>query len=454
MTSSDRRILLISYHFPPSAAVGGQRIANFARHLSSFGWEPHVLTIRDRNIEQLDPDRLEGLEHVRIHKVGVLPTPLSIWTAIRTGFRRLRGPKQFETNSEGSTVGDGSTADTENLARKLRRYLFSVLALPDFQNGWIPTAVAAALYKIRKHRIDWIATSCPPYSAHLIGLAVKRLTGRRWVADFRDPWMTADPKQNYTSALTIGIESWLEKKVIENADLLLFNVERLKNAYRERYAHVPAEKFVYIPNGITPRALEKTAVLSKYKTFTLSYTGSLYVGRSPEPVFEAISRLIREGKTTTGDVKIKLAGHCRAVDGVPIAELINKYGLASSVEVCDLLPYGESLKIIRRSHIALLLAPRLPFQIPAKVYDYLGAGSRILAIAENGGTADLIRETGAGQAFAPENVEGIKRFILEEMISRDSTNRGFSNALIRFDIRQITEELTRNLECVEQQRVA
>jgi hypothetical protein len=103
------------------------------------------------------------------------------------------------------------------------------------------------------------------------------------------------------------------------------------------------------------------------------------------------------------------------------------------------------MEIVRRSQLALLFAPRLPYQIPAKVYDYLGAGVRILAIAEDGGTSDLIRNTGSGQAFPSEDVEGIKDFIYQEMTRRGSTYRSHAADLARFDVRRITEELASHL---------
>jgi glycosyltransferase involved in cell wall biosynthesis len=442
---SKSRILLIAYHFPPSAAVGGMRMANFAKWFPSFGWEPCVLTVQDKNIEHIDQERLRDVEGVTIHKVGEWPTVATLYGAIKT--RLYRSPKNALPSETGLSPLSGSdSACKETLSRRLKRYLRSFVAFPDFERGWIIPAILAAIRRIQRHRIEWIMTSCPPYSVHLIGLAVKIITGTRWVADFRDPWMTTGWKRTYpTCALSIRLESWLEKKVIEKADLLLFNVDRLKNAYRKRYAHVPGEKFVFIPNGIAPRALEEMAQVTKYECFTLSYTGSLYVGRSPEPVFQAISRLIQEGKTTHEAVRIKLVGHCRTVEGIPTDSLIRKYGLESSVEVHDPLPYTEAMEIVRRSQLALLFAPHLPYSIPAKVYDYLGAGVRILAIAEDGGTSDLICSTGSGRAFPSEDVEGIKDFIYHEMTGQRSTNRSHAAGLARFDVRRITEELASHL---------
>jgi glycosyltransferase involved in cell wall biosynthesis len=438
-------ILLITYHFPPSAAVGGKRLANFAKCLPLFGWYPQVLTIEDRDIEHMDPESLREVEGINIQKVGVRPTVMARYAALKSRLRETR--KNPSPPATGSKLRAGLVpAGREALSTRLKRYVLSFAVFPDRERGWIVPAVLAAVRRLRRHRTEWIMTSCPPYSVHLIGLAVKLITGVRWIADFRDPWMTTGSKRTYaTCGMSIRIESWLEKKVVEKADLVLFNVERLRNAYRERYAHVPGGKFVFIPNGIDPRALEESAPVTKYERFTLSYTGSLYVGRSPEPVFQAISRLIKEGKTTPESIRIKLVGHCRNVDGIATDSLIRKYGLESSVEVRDPLPYTEAMEIVRRSQLALLFAPRLPYQIPAKVYDYLGAGVRILAIAEDGGTSDLIRNTGSGQAFPSEDVEGIKDFIYQEMTRRGSTYRSHAADLARFDVRRITEELASHL---------
>jgi glycosyltransferase involved in cell wall biosynthesis len=254
--------------------------------------------------------------------------------------------------------------------------------------------------------------------------------------------MTTGFKRLYpTSPLSMRIEGWLERQVVRHADLVVFNVERLRNAYRERYADLPSGKFVFIPNGIVPRAGVEPA--QKYDTFTICYTGSLYVGRSPEPVLQAVALLIREGRVRDGCIKVKLVGQCGVIDGVPTESVVARYGLESVVEVHAPLPYEDAFEMIRRSHLALLLAPNLPYQIPAKVYDYLGAGARILAIAEEGGTADLLKETASGRAFRSDEVEAIADFIHAELASRVSAPP--SSSVARYDVRRITEDLIAHL---------
>ena len=443
-----QRILLVSYHFPPSAAVGGQRIANFARFLPAYGWEPHILTIADKDIERLDPARVLGLAEVEIYKAGVCPTPVSVWVAAKRFARRFFSAQRMREDEDRLVIGVKGGQEREHLTRRLKRYLLSLLVLPDLQNGWIPTATFMAWRKVRRYRYDWVVTSCPPYSAHLIGLAVKYLTGGRWAADFRDPWMTADPKVLLPmSALSNRIESWLERKVVEESDLVVFNVERLRDAYRQRYAHVAEHKFICIPNGVSPFGpTEVRKNTSKYEVFTLSYTGALYVGRSPEPIFRAVSNLILSRKVKADEICIKLVGQCRMIDGVPTSLMIEKYGLEHVVEVHDPVSQAEALEIIHRSHLALLFAPKLAFQIPAKVYDYFSTGTRILAIADDGATADLIRQTGSGFTFAPDDISGIAECICEERAGRAPISATDPTVLARFEARSLTGELVGHLD--------
>ena len=438
-----RNILFIAYHFPPSAAVGGRRIANFAATVRSFAWHPQVLTIADENIESMDRARLKDVEGIPIHKAGVRRRALALaeWLWVRARGRRSTVP-----TSSTNGVAAPKPAPVGHAAGGLRRFVLSLLALPDWERGWCIPATLRGLKTVREERIDWFVTSCPPYSVHLIGLALKMLTRRRWVADFRDPWMTTGSKRLYpTSPLSMRIETFLERRVVEHADLLLFNVERLRRAYRERYNWIPASKFVYIPNGISMRTGD--GPVRKYERFTISYTGSLYVGRSPEPVLEAVALLIRQGRIDPCSIRVKLVGQCDIIDGVATETVVRRHGLESIVEVLPPVPYKDAFEIIQRSQLALLLAPNLPYQIPAKMYDYLGAGTRILAIAEDGGTADLLAETASGRAFRTDEVAAIADFIHGEFLARSSAGP-VSSSLAPYDVRHLTGELLGHLDRV------
>jgi glycosyltransferase involved in cell wall biosynthesis len=448
-----RKILLISYHFPPSTEVGGLRIANFARRLPRFGWTPYVLTVKDKYLQAVDPERLNDVRDVRIFKAGQTPTLSQAYLACkRATMRLLRKPDGRAdiayTNPPGRLKPGG---EGEPLSMRLRRYVLSFLSLPDAQRNWLVPAVIEAVRAIRREKIECIMTSCPPYSAHLVGLLVKWTTGIRWwVADFRDPWMTTGAKSlSPTCSASLGIERWMERAVIRNADRVVTNTERLCEGLKNANGSSPKERFVCITNGFDREFFSGFTHLQKYGIFTITYAGSFYFGRTPEPVFRAIRDLVQEGAVTRHDIRVRLVGHCQSIEGRPTDGLIEHYGVRDVVEVLDPVSYNKAIEMIRQSHLALLLAPNQPYQIPAKIYDYMGAGTRVLAIAGAGATADLIRNTGIGGVFDPSDVAGIKGFI-----SRSLAERGTPGCWIRpeaanpFDLDSISLRLADELNRV------
>ena len=156
-----------------------------------------------------------------------------------------------------------------------------------------------------------------------------------------------------------------------------------------------------------------------------------------------------EGNHNLEDIRIKLVGNCQYIDGYPIAPIIHSYGLDSVVEVIDPVPYLRSLEIVKQRHLALLFAPDQPFQIPAKAFDYIGSGTKILAVAGEGATSDLINSTGAGRVFSPTDIKGIKEFIYNSITNQESLQTGIDTNIARkFDRKLIAQNLAKHLDCI------
>lgn len=444
MDNSAKKILLISYHFPPSIAVGGLRSLNFAKTLPFMGWSPYVLTIKEQYLENIDKGRLEGLNGAKIFRTNLNPTIVQGYARFKSIYRKSSAPKDIEISF---TSSENGSKTVEGIRRRFKRYLLSIFfVLPDMERNWIIPAALRAIREIRREKIEYIFTTCPPYSVHLIGLLLKMITGVKWIADFRDPWMTTGSKRTYpTCALSLKIERWLEKKVIQKSDIVTFNVERLKDEYKKKYSDQPSAKFVHIPNGFNSEVFSKYSALEKYDRFTISHTGSLYVGRTPEPIFMAIKKLAEEGRLDIQKIRIKLVGSCQNIGGIPTSRLVDSYGLGSAVEILDTVPYSESLEIIRRSHLALLLAPNLQFQIPAKVYDYMGIGTKVLAITDEGAASDFVNSTGIGKAFRSSDISGIMEFIYQSVNNQKSLVFEKDTLISEFSLKSITQRLVERL---------
>ena len=447
-----RKILLISYHFPPSAEVGGLRIANFARRLPRFGWNPYVLTVKDRYLQALDPEKLDYVGQAEIFKAGQTPTLSQAYLACKAAARRLlrkpEAPAGVPSRTRPDPLGPGRGA--EALSMRLRRYILSFLSLPDAQRNWLLPAVIEAVRIVRREQIGCILTSCPPYSAHLVGLLVKWITGIRWIADFRDPWMTAGSKSLFaTCSASLGIERWMERTVVRSADRVIANTEMLCEEFKRAYGPIPTERFICITNGFDREFFSGFAHLQKEKIFTITYTGSLYFGRTPEPVFQAVHDLVRDGLVDERRIRIRLVGQCRSVEGRPIDEMIERYRLGGIVEVLEPVTYNQATEMIKQSHLALLLAPNQPYQIPAKVYDYIGVGTRVLALAKEGATANLVRNTGIGAVFDPSDIAGIK-FFISKCLDQSGTSASLlkPDAVNQYDLDSISRRLADELNCL------
>jgi hypothetical protein len=447
-----RKVLLISYHFPPSPEVGGLRAANFAKHLPQLGWTPVILTIKDKYLKNLDTEKLNYLGPVTIVKAGRLPKISQLYVTVKQLLNRLGGRRDALATGTEPRSGPSKPRErtVESLSAKVRRYVLSFLSLPDEERNWTWPAVIRAIREVRRGNIDCILTSSPPYSVHMVGLLVRWLTGVPWVADFRDPWMTGGSKKLYvTSRASLGIERWLEWKVVQRADLVVTNTEMLCDAFRKSYGTRLSDRFVCLTNGFDGEFFSQFGHIPKDERFTIIYAGTLYFGRTPEPVFKAVHELIRESQVNPESIRIRLVGQCGVMNGRPVEEVVRAYGLAGVVDVCEAVSYRCAIEMVKTSHLALLLAPNQPYQIPAKAYDYMGTGTRILALAESGATCDLVHSTGVGAAFRPSDVAGIKDFILRSMLSSMETGSPkHQGAVSSYEIRSITRRLARSLDAL------
>lgn len=444
MDRSENKILIISYHFPPSRAMGGKRVAAFAKYLQELGWQTYVVTINDGEVEEKDPESFDDQHTVQIHTAGKLPTLRDVILWLKSALRKEKSTEHAVESPIAEVHGDAG--QKPGFKQQVKHFIASLLFLPDEHKGWIIPAAWRSASLIKRWKIGCILTSCPPYSAHMVGLLLKlRFPKIRWVADFRDPWMVPLEKEIYpTTRFSNWIEYGLEKRVVTKSSLVLTTTARLAEKLSQHYHGVDPNKFTVIANGYEPADLPTAK--EKYPVFTISYTGSLYFGRTPEPLFQAVAALIGENMFSPDDIRIQLVGHCREINGEPAGRVAGRYNLADVVKIVDSVPYRESLEIIQRSHIALLLAPGQPYQIPGKTYEYIGLGTPILALTEEGATAEVIRSIADGKAVASGNVEEIQEFVLHIYKTRDNSSPSPNEKVPGFTRRETVDKLAQLID--------
>jgi len=422
-SSVRKRLLIVSYHFPPDAAVGSVRPAKFAKYLQLYGWTPVVLTIKKRYYERLDLTKTEEVKEIPTFRTIKIPTISDIYLAMKNVYLKKIKLKNLDVEKQ-KWVPQRKRLSVrkEGIFWKLHRYINSlIISLPDGQVGWVLPASIKGLSLMRKYKIDAILTTGPPHSVHLIGMILKILSGKPWITDFRDPW-SIDHKPFYSrSKPADSINMWLIRKVIQRSDYVVSVTVEMSEMFKKHYQDVPKEKFHTIWNGYDSEDIGKCASINKYNKFTITYTGTLYLSRDPATLLSALSDLIREGRVDRNNIQVRFIGNCRYVEGQSVEKMAADLGLQGLVAVIDPLPRHQALEEVAKSH-ALLLFPGQPWSIPVKLFEYIGLRSYIIAVCGEGATMmNLLKEYPKAIIVPPNDLEQMKKAITT-LLSRRYNN--------------------------------
>jgi hypothetical protein len=382
-----KKVLLISFHFPPSIASGAQRPYGLAKYFPNYGWEPIVLTAK--------------LKGKRPGEIRVVETDyrdiLGSWKS-RFRFNPQKGLHE-QLNIEVSKNFKHQTWKS-----KIIQTMKEVVAFPDENIGWYDFALKSASELLDKENVSAIISTSYPVTAHLIARKLKQKYKIPWVADFRDLW-TQNHYLNKTK-LVKYFERRLELKTISDANSLVIVhplVYELKKLHKDK-------KICCITNGYDLDDFSKIQAELTNK-FTLTHTGILYTGkRDPYLLFKIVRQLINEKKIDKGKIEIRFFG-CN--EGWLIDE-VKKHNLGGIVIVHSAIPREEALRIQKESQILLIIRWDRKDEesiFPGKVFEYLGAKRPIIAIGAGGVLKDLLETTNAGK-FA-KNEEGLKNILLE-----------------------------------------
>jgi glycosyltransferase involved in cell wall biosynthesis len=385
-----KKILLITYHFPPSAASGTFRLLGMARHLPTFGWQPLVVAPPSLPWEPIDPHLAEQIPPEVIVRHAAYPAG---------------APK-----------------------------LLRVLA----QNAvWLPRAWFACKRLVKEHRPDVILTSGPPHCVHVLGHYLKRSTGLPWVADFRDPWISEGKSKKLTWMQRYTL-SW-ERRVFQSADLVLANAPNACRLFQDTYP-LECDKVVTLTNGYDPRPATPFDRSRPDSCLRLLHAGEIYAGRDPLPLFDALAQLNAESPRS---YQLQILGR----NEIDIDELLRQRGCANFVELQGQRAYQESLDEMSKADILVLFdSPGRTIGVPAKLYEYLGAGRPILALAEPGGdVAAILRESGVlHRIVAPKDTLQIQQALRELRQGTGTADAVADGSLLQ---RFTRESLTRSLAC-------
>lgn len=395
------RVLFITYHFPPDAAIGGVRPYQFARLLPDHGIQPWILTVEPQFAEKRDDAFLpEGIPPERILRTGLnghWPARIARLPASLTGGLRRRATAPV---TQASPPPSRSTGGPRSDGWKAQ--LLSWLTFPDPRMGWQQPALQAANNAIQQIGFDAIVSTSPPRVAHLIARRLARQHHLPWIMDLRDPWYGEWEAEATNSKLRTRLHQRLFEGCAEQASAIVLNTEAFRDHLIERYPRLRPRLFC-VPNGLFDNAHSGRENSRTVGQFGIGYYGWRYARRSAEPFLRGMRLWLDRTSLQSSQVAARFVGDSEDAEAVRVA---GEMELCSTVRFEGAVPRGVALGMMQQEYVLLLIANNQPYQIPAKVYDYLAMNRRILAITERGSATGrlLSGRPGCVVAETPEEI--------------------------------------------------
>ena len=296
---------------------------------------------------------------------------------------------------------------------RLSEFIRATFFIPDARIGWLRAATRRAVELIEELGIDAIYSSSPPYTCALIGRNTKRQTGLPWVVSFRDPWteFLTTPDRWFLPA---AIDRSLERSVFTEADEVECAWQGIVEDAIGKYPQLDRAKFHHVPNGFDSADFPEVAY-ERNDVFTITYTGSMYGRRTPRALLEALHQLREQGRLQPSDLHLRFVGRF----GDEVHQMLEDSPFWPRVELVGYIPHSESIAYLMRSEMSLLIVDEAKESaeiVPGKVYEYMGVGRPILALAPADSAIErLIKETGAGFSCPQSDVTAIADALMTAM---------------------------------------
>ncbi len=393
-----KKILFITYYFPPASGAGVQRPMSLVKNLLKYGIEPIVITV--------DPE-VASYAGTDVQLLKEIPSTVRVFRTDTN--EHYKYYKRLVTKNI-PTAGFANESQPGFL-QKAARFLRGNFYFPDPRKGWFKYAMAQAEKIIKEEQIDIVFTTSPPQSTHLIGLELKKKLGVQWICDLTDPWTDIYYfKQLYHLPFALEINKRMELQVLENADKLITCSHNFRELFLKKSSKISAKNFEILYVGYDADHFKNLISAPSADEFVITYTGTIADSYNPKAFFRALKRLI-----TDDSVKLKMRFVGMVSEGVQT--MISACGIDSITEYTGTVSHDQSLEYLMKSTILLLIVPQNENNegiIPGKIFEYFASRKPIIALANpKGDVADLINENKWGRSFAHEEEEAMYAYLKE-----------------------------------------
>jgi glycosyltransferase involved in cell wall biosynthesis len=390
-----KKVLIITYYWPPSAGSGVQRWLKFAKYLPEFGWEPVIFTPENPDFDLKD----ESLTKEINPQLEVIKFP--IWEPYGV-FRKLKKEKLTDT---AKVLEKKKKSFTDQTAIWLRANVM----IPDPRIFWVKSSAEFLTELVEQGQFQAIITTGPPHSLHLIGLGLKKKTGISWLADFRDPW------SKWEFLDTLPMLDWVKKRheklemeVLNTAD----NITTISPTFQKDFDNICKRKIHLLTNGFDSEDLPEDwkFSVSGQKSLEILYTGVIDAIRNPLPFIEAFKEVFeKSNKKAT----LRFVGK---VSEAVINHISGDSWLKENVKFEGYVSHEKVFDYYQNAHLLLLIltdTKNAKGNIPGKLFEYLSTGRPILALGDpEGDSSAILTSCKGGKVIAHTDMKAIKDFLI------------------------------------------
>jgi len=453
-----KRVLVITYYWPPSGGSGVQRWVKFAKYLPLEGWQPVIYTPENPEYTAID----HTLEAEIPREAEIIRRPITepynvyrklMGKGASTDMKTLTAPvipseaKESLASASGGSVTEISSGK-KSFKQRLSLWIRGNLFVPDPRVGWVRPSVRFLKEYLKEHPVDVIVTTGPPHSMHLVGQRLHQALGIPWIPDFRDPWS----RMYYLKHLPMTRRTWrrlraMEQSVLDECSTVL----AVTPLVQEEFQAQTKTPVAMITNGYDGGDFDQAVEPDGF--FNVVHTGLLAADGNPKNLWKVL------GIKAWAEPDFKAALRLRLVGKVDreVYDSIEEAGLKDNV--VD-LGYRDHLAAVREQLAASVLV--LPLRndpeyrpiLPGKLFEYLASRRPILGIGqEDGAMACVLADTGAGVTADWDNIGALRAFI--DTAWKQHKAGGVppvQGDIARFSRRNLTRELAALLERVCSQK--
>ena len=386
-----KRVLIITYYWPPSGGSGVQRWLKFVKYLPGLDWMPTIITTENGDYPAIDESLLKDVPSI----IKVIRTKTPTFGKL---FQKMIGKKV--------PYGSLDTDKNDSFLRKISIWIRLNFIIPDARKIWNKQAFKAASKELQSNKHDVLITTGPPHSTHLVGLKLKKKFKIKWLTDFRDPWTKMGYLKNVKRwKISTFFDSILERKVINNCDVAIAVSKKITDDFNN------IRKIHLIKNGYDPEDFEQTKIIEKQDFFSMNYFGTIPSESSPVPILKAVNLL---SEKSINNIHLNFYGNVSDIVKMELKENDEN----NLITFHSYLPHNEMLNLLVNSSMLMLIINKVKNNkgiLTGKIFEYIGSGVPVLGIGpEDGEAAQILEKTESGKMFYYDQIEEITEFIEEK----------------------------------------